>query len=1042
MRKCPSPTGFFKVENLFGELWTEAQRTIARKNLGIDKLPTDSNIWVNDNPPNDLDQLWLEPSQEEYINEEGNLTTLRQSIRVLQQQMEQVIRLVNYGIIGGNASSGGRTQMIQDTIIDPITGESALVEPSKLTGTVPNISIKCDTKDNFQTNKNNLIDGELIWIVDMNSLYIYLNNKFTAITTTTSGGGLTVDDIEKLYFTSIGLQDNKGNQYRLQVNSDGTILVYNNTENVWKDSPNTSDKGSYISGLLKINQVFIGKPQLDSFSACSHNFVELANASENDINLYGLCLLYKSPNKTTWDRLDLKGTIKSGSTFLIRGQRCSYKSNITIDIHDYDMQWFVNNKLIEFDQDGGTFYLAQTRNGKLHNGTVWQDILEIANPWSEVGVVQGYIDSVGIKGTAEINIPAEGGKPISIKEGEHIHECVFVRAFPLDPCSQAQKDHNKKASSTLWTYFNMNKQSSTGFPYYTESQKLKFVPEASKYNKNIFGVRTVFSNDIPNMVNVTFGIQATDEGSGATRCFNWVSCGYYDEFVQYKLKGQNTWNEKPSISKDNLAYADDVNVQTFISIYDRIKWLSTNKTPVTTHKAIIRNLQQGTYEYRVGREGHWSDIMEFTVKANVQSFNFVHTSDQQSFNYYEYQAWTKSAWVISQKETPDFIINTGDITQNGNRENEWLDYYEGRKYLRNVEEMYTIGNNDLCGIIPYELGNGDASTFKINHKNIQYYYTFELDINNPQIFKYVNPDLNYEKCKNEVLEKGEDYFTYYMPSLYSFNYGNYHFVCINSEFADNTSKVYYDGEVPNMKEHAYYNMYKWLQKDLQNNSLKNTICFAHEIPFCIVKAMDNQTYAGARTSTNGSKLNMDFSAGVQYSDQVDTNNYQGGCCFSELFQIHKVSLVLGGHKHTYSLSYPTKENIIINNNSRTVDYAHPVVDTINNSVESGPVYAMIQATGYKLVSNKDLPGDLSTNNTNWLRKQFAINTPGVADTNQYNPMYSVCSIKNNSINFQSYYIDNIYDGKTAFDINKQLINFTTTNRTAIDNTNIIINGNI
>ena len=35
MRKCPSPTGFFKVDNLLGEILTEAQKTIARKNLGI-----------------------------------------------------------------------------------------------------------------------------------------------------------------------------------------------------------------------------------------------------------------------------------------------------------------------------------------------------------------------------------------------------------------------------------------------------------------------------------------------------------------------------------------------------------------------------------------------------------------------------------------------------------------------------------------------------------------------------------------------------------------------------------------------------------------------------------------------------------------------------------------------------------------------------------------------------------------------------------------------------------------------------------------------
>lgn len=59
------------------------------------------------------------------------------------------------------------------------------------------------------------------------------------------------------------------------------------------------------------------------------------------------------------------------------------------------------------------------------------------------------------------------------------------------------------------------------------------------------------------------------------------------------------------------------------------------------------------------------------------------------------------------------------MTQNGNRENEWIDYYNGRKDLIDVEDMVTIGNNDLCGITPYELGDGSAGKYKINHKNIQ-----------------------------------------------------------------------------------------------------------------------------------------------------------------------------------------------------------------------------------------------------------------------------------------------------------------------------------
>jgi hypothetical protein len=105
--------------------------------------------------------------------------------------------------------------------------------------------------------------------------------------------------------------------------------------------------------------------------------------------------------------------------------------------------------------------------------------------------------------------------------------------------------------------------------------------------------------------------------------------------------------------------------------------------------------------------------------------------------------------------------------------------------------MYVIGNNDLCGIIPYELGNGDASKYKINHKNIQYYFTYELDENNPAIFKFIKEGLDTSKM-GEVLEGNETMFKYYMPSLFSFNYGKYHFIGLNFEFAANTYRIYYD----------------------------------------------------------------------------------------------------------------------------------------------------------------------------------------------------------------------------------------------------------
>lgn len=1029
------------------------------------KPDTSSSFLVQEEEPEDKSALWIDPTGDAQVNQEGNLTIIRDSLQKLENQVQQLMKILNYGVIAGDSSVGARTQIMN--LADPVNpngGESEPIEPDtkSLQYTVPNISVKYDTLDNFKQNYRNLIDGELIWITDKGSLYIYINNKFIPISNGDGGEipeeDMTQEDIEKLYFNHLGFTNSKKEQYRLEVNDNGNIIVYN-SKNYDGNIGNAGSYGSYISDYLRINSVFIGgvNTALDSFAACTHNYVELANGSTNDINLYGIYLMYKKPGASSWEALALKGVIKAGSTFLIRGARCSYKSNTTLDISDYDMQWYNSEgNLISFEEGGGCFYLVCSNEGKFNNGLSWVTLEELGtlNPYIKEGSPAGYIDLVGIKSNkTSYTIHAEGGSPISIKDSEDIKTCIFVRSFPLDPCSQAQKSHNKKVSSSLWTYININTQSADGFPYYSTEKKSHYVPKASKDNKNIFGVRSTFSSDRPNMINITFGKQATDTGShDATRCINWISVGYYDEYVEYKKESEQ-WNQakkKKSISLDNYQteYSGDTNVTKFIKIYNRIRWVTTNNTVVTTHKVILRNLEEGTYTYRVRRtddDSYMSEEHKFIVRTDSSvnsSFKFVHTSDQQSFNYYEYQAWTKAAWAIN-KNTPDihFTINTGDATQNGNRENEWIDYYNGRQVIGDCEEMYTIGNNDLCGVVPYVLGNGSAGEYKINHKNIQYYYTYECDENNPQYFKYIDTQIDASKV-GDVIDSDDTSFTYYMPSLYSFNYGKYHFICLNSEFAANTYRIYYNDadKGDTIKQHAYYCMYKWLEKDIELNAEKNYIAFMHEIPFCIIVGDAVSAVAKARTAINGSKLNNDFSNGKAKSEYStsDNNYYTGGCCFSELFQNKGVKLVLGGHKHTYSLSYPTKEKITNpNQEGRSIDYNNPEVDKSGNN---GVVYAMCQATGYKLVSNKELPGT----GISWLRKYFPMSTSG-ASLSQYYPMYSVFTATNDTIKMESFSVYNIYKesgGKSIpFNINNQYAEFTSTNSTPIqlDTSNNYIN---
>ena len=74
--------------------------------------------------------------------------------------------------------------------------------------------------------------------------------------------------------------------------------------------------------------------------------------------------------------------------------------------------------------------------------------------------------------------------------------------------------------------------------------------------------------------------------------------------------------------------------------------------------------------------------------------------------------------------------------------------------------MFTVGNNDLCPLDVYTLGDG-SDISKTNPVNVEYFYTFEHPYEIPMSSTGV-----------------------YVPSVYSFIYGNTYFLSMNSEITD------------------------------------------------------------------------------------------------------------------------------------------------------------------------------------------------------------------------------------------------------------------
>lgn len=807
----------------------------------------------------------------------------------------------------------------------------------------------------------------------------------------------------------VGKYYSAGNkQYVICVNEEGKLYTV-------EQGGSTLSTSSSSLPLFYINSFYCGGNEGNEHSLdnlCTHNFVEIANLTSKDVCLDGLSLQY-AENGLDWQVLPLKGIIRAGSTFLVRGAQCSVidydYSKIIVD--DYDMLWLnKQNEPIKFSNKAAKFYLK-----------VGTEKSTYANPWRANGidgsVEEGYIDLVGVV--------ANGGTQDGYEKNAYtvvsMTNKIFKKYYSMDPVSQANKNApSDRNNATLLDYVNLERNDGELVPSIED-----YTPMASSSGKNLFYNKTTMDYNKPSVITCTFGINATDDGvSGATRCFNWLDRGLHNEYIWIRPKGSDSWGE----GYESITDASDVNKRTTVEY--------SNNVVITAHKYIKRGLTAGTYEYIAGRKDEDGSPLlsacttprEFTVRlssaVNSEGFTFIQTTDQQGFNWEEYRVWEASSLYIerdSDTSGAHFSINTGDLTQNGNRISEWLDYFNSLSdRAKNMEDMCTIGNNDLSPTNLYTLGTGAAGTSKISPFNYHLFFAHEYQEGNI-------PSFNIE---------GK---TCFIPSVYSFNYGDAHFLCLNSEISSDTESGVYNLET---SEAIYPKLKEWCETDFAANSGKTwNIAYCHEMPFTI---LTNANYKTAGETSGyarpGSRIN------------TNTNEQYW---FSEFCQTHNISLVLGGHKHTIAVSKPLVENVHYNDGVRTVDSMKPIIvvgdditlvaddnggmypdgETIirkdyctfinKSNLPEGTtpvIYSMLQATGYKHTSNKELPAaDIP-----WLDFYYPCTLDNGKDKvngNQRFPFYGVWTItfgETAKIEGKLKKVDGIFDGSGKFNVNTDL----------------------
>lgn len=814
--------------------------------------------------------------------------------------------------------------------------ETLNIEP-----TVKAVCAKYDEKANLIEKMKTLYPGEVVFFSDTHQLAVYDGEKFYSLNSTESSG-LSKDEIQNigLEYLTFSPSEKSSVLNRVETTSDGKLHVVQKNK---YDSASDYDKdGSwevYVNHLLQIGKIYCGgkaktyKEVVDSKvepeALVSHNYVELVNASDEDINLDKIYLMYHTSDAayktdraqsgdSDWEFLRLTGVIKAHGTYLIRGAECNPCQNAVLKISECDAEWRKRTKddedvlngsykdfsrsgdLIEFSPNYGSFHLCYaTKNAD--QSTSGNNVRDIARGGNVLANANGYIDLIGLGANCAYY---EGDKG-QFKSPRTTFEKVLIQKwYYMDPAKQGNKKPiaDSRKNSAMMTAIDLTKQqviyrgdaarTHRDVLYYSDAQKFASKPGTTNNNDGIFAGRTHFTASRPNMLNITFGIQAThDEQQSrlASRCFNWISKGYYDEYVEVRKQGTSNWKRFYSITPEN----SESWIQPFHQFYDRIRWTASDGELVTTHKCIIRNhFTKGVWEYRVGRENdetYTSGTKTFKVHSNTEAskFSFIQTSDQQGFNWIEYQAWKASCKAIKMFEDDfNFTINTGDIAQSGNRVSEWLDYYDGRQYFEDKEEMFTIGNNDLCGSPSYVLGDGEDNSSKFNLINILYYYTFELDQDNQAFATYGSK-------------------RYPLYSLYSFNYGPWHFISLVSEIRSHYARAFdglTDSEKTAFAKALNSDVERWFRADLINymtqtssSDCSKCIVFMHEMPFTMVTAdffdlTDYGAQGRAVWDGTGSRLN--------------TENGRGDYRFSRLFKKFGIRLIIGGHKHTFTLSNP------------------------------------------------------------------------------------------------------------------------------------------
>lgn len=592
---------------------------------------------------------------------------------------------------------------------------------------------------------------------------------------------------------------------------------------------------------LIINQVYGAGPNADSSVPISNSFIELYNPTNSDIDLTGYTLWYRHGNSfsgiknsdtpdNNWYSLNLTGKIKAKSSYLISGTSAfttpaAKASDIPKTLHLYfntgdaaadsvyagipsvtaDQNWDVrmHNKGVEallLDPSGKSSYTTANMpvnpynvDGKGTKVTGYVDMLGVGGNDSYDGSIDGYETSF-----SSVQSKQKALRRINFQDTDNNAD-----DFEIVPYNAAYIVNWARPRSTADGAWNAAAKpvqpDDTAFGTTVPTENPSIYPSVfSEADAALLDTKSQLTSTTA--LTAQYNTKATAPYSltnafiadaATTRSFTWDA-------------PENVTNGQVQISTSNISVKSTLNGKVYNNTIDYSGFkagILTNITTTVKHttaqlsdaplneininnfsifRGNVTGLQPGTtYYYRVGNDTDgWSPVYTFTTEstavANGQdSFTFINVSDTQATNLGDYQTWQKALdnYLPSLNQPLSFILHTGDECDGLNREDEWRGFFGTPTYDSTgaVSDDYrfnfgnnaffpTVGNHEQTG--PTDTGNALSFT---EHFTVP---------NNGPTASTVTPG-----------------------TVYSFDYGNTHFVVLNTQTDLEAQKAWLDNDL-------------------------------------------------------------------------------------------------------------------------------------------------------------------------------------------------------------------------------------------------------